>query len=68
MPPSQIAADWGAQRIKGMSLFQAVWEPIRSRHAWRRQDKGKQVTSLIEEFQYPMYGPGMMWERCQELV
>jgi protoporphyrinogen oxidase len=68
VPPSQIAADWGAQRIKGMSLFQAVWEPIRSRHAWRRQDKGKQVTSLIEEFQYPMYGPGMMWERCQELV
>jgi protoporphyrinogen oxidase len=68
VPPSQIAADWGAQRIKGMSLFQAVWEPIRSRYAGRRKDRGKQVTSLIEEFQYPMYGPGMMWERCQELV
>jgi protoporphyrinogen oxidase len=68
VPPSQIAADWGAQRIKGMSLFQAVWEPIRSRYARRRRDKGKQVTSLIEEFQYPKYGPGMMWERCQELV
>jgi protoporphyrinogen oxidase len=68
VPPSQIAADWGAQRIKGMSLFQAVWEPIRSRHAGRRKGTGKQVTSLIEEFQYPMYGPGMMWERCQELV
>ncbi len=68
VPPSQIAADWGAQRIKGMSLFQAVWEPIRSRYAGRRRDKGRQVTSLIEEFQYPKYGPGMMWERCQELV
>jgi len=67
VPPSQIAADWGAQRIKGMSLFQAVWEPIRSRYAGRR-DKGRQVTSLIEEFQYPKYGPGMMWERCHELV
>ena len=28
----------------------------------------KQVTSLIEEFNYPKYGPGMMWERCTELV
>jgi protoporphyrinogen oxidase len=68
VPPTQIAADWGAQRIKGMSLFQAVWEPILSRYAGRRRDKGKQVTSLIEEFQYPKYGPGMMWERCQEKV
>ena len=67
VPASQISADWGAQRIKGMSLFGAVWEPIRSRFAGRR-DKGSQVTSLIEEFQYPKLGPGMMWERCQELV
>ena len=33
-----------------------------------RRDKCKQVTSLIEEFNYPKYGPGMMWERCTELV
>ena len=32
------------------------------------QAKSKQVTSLIEEFNYPKYGPGMMWERCAELV
>jgi protoporphyrinogen oxidase len=68
VPPSEIGADWGAQRIKGMSLFQAVWEPIRSKLAGRRQDKSKQVTSLIEEFQYPKYGPGMMWERARDLV
>ena len=49
--PSQIAADWGAQRIKGLSLFQAVWEPIRSR-AMPGQGQGQAVTSLIEEFQY----------------
>jgi protoporphyrinogen oxidase len=67
VPPSEISADWGAQRIKGMSLWNAVWEPIRARFAGRR-DKSKQVTSLIEEFQYPKYGPGMMWERCTELV
>jgi protoporphyrinogen oxidase len=67
VPASEISADWGAQRIKGMSLWKAVWEPLRARFAGRR-DKSDQVTSLIEEFQYPKYGPGMMWERCRDLV
>jgi protoporphyrinogen oxidase len=67
VPASQISADWGAQRIKGMSLWAAVWEPLRARFAGRR-DRARQVTSLIEEFQYPKYGPGMMWERCRDLV
>jgi protoporphyrinogen oxidase len=68
VPASQISADWGAQRIKGMSLWTAVWEPLRARVAGSRRETSKQVTSLIEQFQYPKYGPGMMWERCQELV
>jgi len=68
VPASALSADWGAQRIKGMSLWDAVWEPIRSRVAGRRRDRSKQVTSLIEEFQYPKYGPGMMWERCAAIV
>ncbi len=67
VPPSQISAEWGAQRIKGMSLFKAVWEPLRARFAGRRAGR-RQVTSLIEEFQYPKFGPGMMWERCRDLV
>ncbi len=67
VPPSQISAEWGAQRIKGMSLFKAVWEPLRARVAGRRGGRA-QVTSLIEEFQYPKHGPGMMWERCCSLV
>jgi protoporphyrinogen oxidase len=65
---SEISADWGAQRIKGMSLWNAVWEPIRSSVAGKRRNKAKQVTSLIEEFEYPKFGPGMMWERCVEQV
>jgi protoporphyrinogen oxidase len=65
---SEISADWGAQRIKGMSLWTAVWEPVRSSLAGARRDKSRQVTSLIEEFQYPKFGPGMMWERCTEQV
>ncbi len=67
VPPSEISAEWGAQRIKGMTLWSAVWEPLRAQLGGRR-DKSAQVTSLIEEFQYPKLGPGMMWERCQELV
>ncbi|MHB8329625.1 MAG: FAD-dependent oxidoreductase, partial [Acidimicrobiales bacterium] len=68
VPASELSADWGAQRIKGMSLFNAAWEPVRARLVGGRQDKAKQVTSLIEEFQYPKYGPGMMWERCRDLL
>jgi protoporphyrinogen oxidase len=68
VPASELSADWGAQRIKGMSLWNAVWEPIRSSVAGRRRDKSKQVTSLIEEFEYPKYGPGMMWEYCADQV
>ncbi|MGQ0432033.1 MAG: NAD(P)/FAD-dependent oxidoreductase [Microthrixaceae bacterium] len=68
VPASKLSADWGAQRIKGMSLWSAVWEPIRARVAGRRTDRSKQITSLIDRFQYPKHGPGMMWERCHELV
>jgi protoporphyrinogen oxidase len=71
VPASQLSADWGAQRIKGMSLWQAVWEPIRGRILrlrGGRRSAGEQITSLIEEFRYPRLGPGMMWERCRDLV
>ena len=68
VPASELSADWGAQRIKGMSLWDAVWEPVRSSVAGKRRDRSKQVTSLIEEFEYPKYGPGMMWEHCADQV
>ncbi|MGA2521759.1 MAG: NAD(P)/FAD-dependent oxidoreductase [Acidimicrobiales bacterium] len=68
VPASELSADWGAQRIKGMSLFKAVWEPTRARLAGSRSNRADQVTSLIEEFQYPRHGPGMMWEACRVLV
>jgi protoporphyrinogen oxidase len=68
IPASELSADFGAQRIKGMSLWNAVWEPTRARLLGSRQDKSKQVTSLIEEFNYPKYGPGQMWEKATDLV
>jgi protoporphyrinogen oxidase len=61
-PGSEMGADWAAQRIKNLSLASAVVNALMPR---RNQ---KDITSLIEEFQYPKYGPGMMWERCAEKV
>lgn len=62
MPATAIQADWAAQRIKNLSLSKAIVNAVLPK---RNQ---KDVTSLIEEFQYPKYGPGMMWERAAELV
>jgi protoporphyrinogen oxidase len=68
VPCTEIQADWGAQRIKNLSLFRAVWEALVPKRLRMRRSNVKQVTSLIDEFNYPKYGPGMMWERCAELV
>jgi len=68
VPCTEIQADWGAQRIKNLSLFRAAWEALKPGFVKRRTSKANQVTSLIEEFNYPKYGPGMMWERCAEIV
>jgi protoporphyrinogen oxidase len=68
VPATSIQSDWGAQRIKNLSLFRAVWEAVKPGFLKRGQDKNKQVTSLIEEFNYPKYGPGQMWEKATELV
>jgi protoporphyrinogen oxidase len=65
-PATELSAEWGAQRIKGMSLWDAVWEPLRARLVGRRRTG--ETTSLIETFLYPRLGPGMMWERCADLV
>ena len=57
-----IQADWAAQRIKNLSLGKAIVNALLPR---RNQNE---VTSLIEEFQYPKHGPGMMWEGCRDKV
>jgi protoporphyrinogen oxidase len=62
VPANEIQADWAAQRIKSLSLGKAI---VNSLLPKRGQTD---ITSLIEEFQYPKHGPGMMWERCHELV
>ena len=59
IPCSQIRADWAAQRIKNMSLKQAVINALFG---------SENAKSLIKTFDYPRLGPGMMWERCQDLL
>lgn len=59
IPCSQIRADWAAQRIQGMSLKRAVLNALFG---------SQNAKSLIKEFDYPILGPGMMWERCQEIL
>ena len=55
--PSQISADWGAQRVKGLSIATIL------KNIFMKKRSNKQVeTSLIEEFWYPKYGPGQLWE------
>lgn len=57
--PRDISADWGAQRVKGLSII-AVLKDIFGKLLFL---KPKQVeTSLIEEFSYPKFGPGQLWE------
>ncbi len=62
VPATDIQADWAAQRIKNLSLLNAITSAF-----GLGRDKG-QITTLIEQFQYPRLGPGMMWDRCRDLV
>lgn len=56
--PSQISADWGSQRVKGLSIRAVISDMFR-----KITGSGKEVeTSLIEEFYYPKFGPGQLWE------
>ena len=58
--PKEIDPSWGAQRVKELSIF-AIIKDMFSKLLPSR-DKRKVETSLIEEFIYPKYGPGQLWE------
>lgn len=64
MPAHTIAAEWAAQRIKGLSLVVAMKNAL-----LKSGSNGDGVVkTLIDSFDYPQRGPGMMWERIAELV
>ena len=61
IPCNEIQADWAAQRIKSLSLSKLIL------NAFGFMRKG-QVTTLIDQFQYPRKGPGQMWNTTKELI
>lgn len=70
-PCDQISSEWGAQRIKGLSLTTAVKHFVKKTFSGRRKgdlSQKKTDTSLIERFMYPKFGPGQLWEHVADLV
>jgi len=70
VPCSEISAEWGAQRIKGLSITKAITHMAKKVLSLNSKSvKQKDVeTSLIERFLYPRLGPGQLWENVAEKV
>ena len=70
MSCEEISADWAAQRIKGLDLWSAMANALRRSIAPAKSagKPGQQIKSLIELFQYPRKGPGMLWEAAARHV
>ncbi|MDO6430716.1 NAD(P)/FAD-dependent oxidoreductase [Flavitalea sp. BT771] len=70
VPCHQISAEWGAQRIKGVSLSKAIAQAVKNLAKKKGSDLGQKgtETSLIEQFLYPKKGPGSLWEEVARQV
>lgn len=62
--PSKIAPDWGSQRVKGLSLFKVIVSFFTKNFT----SNSEKETSLIEQFYYPKFGPGQLWETMAEEI
>jgi len=60
--PREISADWGSQRVKGLSISAILKDIFSKKNSNSKKDRHEVETSLIEEFSYPKYGPGELWE------
>ena len=60
-PRTELRAEWAAQRIKGLSFFSAAKAAFFG-------NKGNKIKSLIDEFHYPRFGPGQMWETMADEI
>ena len=58
--PREISADWGVQRVKGLSIRAVLRDILQKRRGDASAENTE--TSLIEEFAYPKFGPGQLWE------
>lgn len=70
MSCDEISADWAAQRIKGLDLWSAMANALRRSIGTQSgpQEGEAVIKTLIESFQYPRRGPGMMWEAAAAKV
>jgi protoporphyrinogen oxidase len=62
IPCTEIGADWAAQRIQNLSLGSAIRTML-----FPKAGKGT-IKTLIDQFEYPRFGPGQMWERARDVV
>jgi protoporphyrinogen oxidase len=72
-PCIEISAEWGAQRIKGLSLTTAVRHFLKKALGGKKKGSGDVAqkgtdTSLIERFMYPKFGPGQLWEHVADQI
>ena len=67
IPCSEIQAEWATQRIAGLSLFATLRQAIFPDGPAIRAS-GEITKKLVEGFFYPRHGPGMMWDRVQEMI
>ena len=63
----EISAEWAAQRVKGLSLITALKNAIIKSQSGTK-DKRRVIKTLIDEFDYPKFGPGMMWQAMAEII
>ncbi len=69
VPCVDISPEWGAQRIKGLSISKAIIHAVKKTFTKQSLENQKKTqTSLIERFLYPKYGPGQLWERVTDEV
>lgn len=69
IPCSEIPAEWGAQRVKKLSVARTILHSLKKLFSGNKSLEQKNTeTSLIERFLYPKYGPGQMWETVARLV
>ncbi len=62
----ELSADWAAQRIKGLNLTEAIKGALLPQKKAKGGDRSAVIKTLIDEFRYPKYGPGQMWERVAQ--
>ena len=64
--PSEIPKDWGSQRIKGVSLFKILLKAMLT--PFNKVLKRETERSLVEEYFYPKYGAGQLWDLMAEKI